>query len=78
MSTTTNAAPIRVRDAIGGYAATLKGQRATCAWSAEEAARKVARKVHGDQVDVVSAELAESDAKAGVKYRYHITQRGAA
>jgi len=34
--------------------------------------------VHGDQVDVVSAELAESDAKAGVKYRYHITQRGAA
>lgn len=58
---------------MGGYAATLKGQRATCAWSHEEAARRVARKIYGEQVDVVSDYLTEADVQAGVKYRYHVT-----
>ncbi|WIX34931.1 hypothetical protein QO259_09930 [Salinicola sp. JS01] len=66
-------ATVRVRDAIGGYAATLQGQRATCAWSHEEAARRVAQKVYGDTVDVVNDYLRDSDVAAGVRYRYHIT-----
>jgi len=66
-------ATIRVRDAMGGYAATLQGQRATCAWSHEEAARKVARKVYGDKVDVVNDYLRDDDVAAGIKYRYHVT-----
>lgn len=66
-------APIRVRHAIGGYAATLKGKRATCAYSHEEAARRVARKVYGEQVNVTTGDLRDGDAVAGIQYRYHIT-----
>lgn len=66
-------ATIRVRSAIGGYAASLKGKRATCAWSHKEAARRVAQKVYGDKVDVTSGYLTEADIKAGVQYRYHVT-----
>ncbi|GHB24193.1 hypothetical protein [Salinicola rhizosphaerae] len=66
-------ATIRVRSAMGGYAATLRGQRATCTWSHEEAARKVARKVYGDKVDVVNDYLRDGDVAAGIQYRYHVT-----
>jgi len=51
----------------------MRGQRATCTWSHEEAARRVARKVYGDQVDVVNDYLTDDDVKAGVEYRYHVT-----
>lgn len=66
-------ATIRVRPALGGYAATLRGKRATCTWSHKEAARKVARKVYGDQVDVVNDYLTDADVRAGVQFRYHVT-----
>ncbi|WP_342596340.1 hypothetical protein AAGT95_09590 [Salinicola lusitanus] len=66
-------ATIRVRPAMGGYAATLKGKRATCTWSHEEAARRVARKVYGGKVDVVNDYLRDSDVAAGIQYRYHVT-----
>ncbi|WIX31221.1 hypothetical protein QO259_10275 [Salinicola sp. JS01] len=66
---------IRVRDAMGGYAATLHGKRATCAWSHEEAARRVARKVYGEAVDVKPDYLRHSDVAAGVRYRYHVTHQ---
>lgn len=66
---------IRVRDAMGGYAATLQGKRATCSWSHEEAARRVAQKVYGDQVDVVNDYLRDGDVAAGIKYRYHVTHQ---
>lgn len=65
-------ATIRVRDAMGGYAATLQGKRATCAWSHEEAARRVARKVYGEKAEVTADYLRDGDVAAGVKYRYHV------
>ena len=78
MSSIPNASSIRVSPAIGGFVATLRGQRSTGP-THREAALNVARKVYGPKVNVVNDYLRDSDPKSGIQYRYHITYlRGAA
>ncbi|SES15276.1 hypothetical protein SAMN04487958_10817 [Vreelandella subterranea] len=78
MTAITNASSIRVSPAMGGFVATLRGQRATGATHLE-AALAVARRVYGPRVNVRTDYLRDSDPMAGIQYRYHIThQRGAA
>ncbi|WNL39849.1 hypothetical protein RN346_04640 [Halomonas sp. PAMB 3232] len=78
MTTAANASSIRVSPAMGGFVATLRGQRAT-GRTHRDAALAVARKVYGAKVSVRSDYLRRSDPAANIQYRYHIThQRGAA
>lgn len=80
MTTVTNASSISVSPAMGGFVATLRGQRATAA-THRDAALNVAHQVCGPKVSVVNDYLRHSDVAAGIHYRYHITycaNRGAA
>ncbi|WP_447926926.1 hypothetical protein [Vreelandella sp. EE27] len=78
MTTIAKTSSIRVSPAIGGFVATLRGQRAT-GITHRQAALFVARKVYGPKVNVVNDYLRASDPMSGIQYRYHIThQRGAA
>ncbi len=74
MSTVLNASSIRVSPALVGYVATLRGKRATGA-THRDAALAVARQVYGSKVNVRNEYLRDSDPKAGIQYRYQITQR---
>lgn len=74
MTTVTNTSSIRVSPAMGGFVATLRGQRAT-GTTHREAALAVARQVYGPRVNVVNDYLRHSDVAAGIQYRYHITHR---
>lgn len=65
---------IRVSPAMGGFVATLRGQRATAA-THRDAALTVARQVYGPKVNVRSDYLRNADPLAGIQYRYHITHR---
>ncbi|MCL7931711.1 hypothetical protein [Halomonas llamarensis] len=78
MTSITNASSIRVSPAMGGFVATLRGQRAT-GTTHREAALAVARRVYGPRVNVRNDYLRDADTMAGIQYRYHITHmRGAA
>lgn len=74
MTTVTNASSIRVSPAMGGFVATLRGQRAT-GTTHRDAALNVARKVYGPKVNVVNDYLRDADPMSGIQYRYHITHR---
>ncbi|MBB3231728.1 hypothetical protein [Halomonas stenophila] len=68
---------IRVRRAGGdGYAASGGGKRATCTWSQEEAAKRVAGKLYGEGgFELFPAELTERDAEKGVLNIYRANLR---
>lgn len=74
MTSVTNASSIRVSPAMGGFVATLRGQRAT-GTTHREAALNVARQVYGPKVNVVNDYLRDADPMSGIQYRYHITHR---
>jgi|GEM_PF-4391361 len=69
---------IRVRRANGdAYAASGGGQRATCAWSPMEAARRCAGK-HFDEPNLQLLEAEPDDQQKGVLYRFEVTPGGEA
>ncbi|MCE8004252.1 hypothetical protein [Billgrantia ethanolica] len=64
-------ATIRVRSAIGGYAASLKGKRATCTWGPMKAARRCAGKIVGEsKYRLERMKLRVGDSEKGVLYRF--------
>ena len=69
---------IRIRRASGdGYAASGGGQRATCAWSPMEAARRCADKLAGqDRHRLERLEAQPGDREKGVLYRFKVVPLG--
>ena len=74
MAIISSKAVIRVSSAMGGFVATLRGQRATGV-TRREAALTVARQVYGPGVNVSQGYLNDNDAAAGIQCRYYITRR---
>ncbi|OLO06853.1 hypothetical protein BTW08_15260 [Salinicola sp. MH3R3-1] len=60
---------------MGGFVATLRGQRCTAA-DHRNAALDLARRVYGERVNVRADYLRPSDVTAGVRHRYHVTHQG--
>jgi hypothetical protein len=60
---------------MGGFVATLRGQR-SAATNHRDAALSLARRVYGEKITVRTDYLRDRDVAAGVQYRYHVTHRG--